>query len=105
MIRKIDIKVLASTLFVSATAFSNSAYATDTASAISICTARGAACTINSKADGGYHICVNNGGVTQCVDCPPLMSGGSCTVSTAKKGGKTIGTVEGVLQPGPAKAK
>ena len=81
------------------------AAATDTGTAIGICTSRGPDCTISNKADGGYHICVNNGGGQQCVDCPPLMGSGSSSCSVAAAKGKPKGTtVEGILSKAGNKA-
>jgi hypothetical protein len=81
------------------------AAATDTGTAIGICTSRGPDCTITNKSDGGYHICVNNSGGQQCVDCPPLMGSGSSSCSVAAAKGKPKGTtVEGILNKASNKA-
>lgn len=101
-----DISAAATMLVIAIAALSSPAAATDTGTAVGICTSRGTDCTITNKSDGGYHICVNNGGSQQCVDCPPLMSnGGSCSVAASTSKGKGKGlTVEGIMKQPARKA-
>ena len=79
---------------------SGPATATGTGQALGLCVARGPDCSVTSKADGGYTICVNNSGGQQCVNCPPLMgsgSEGSCSVAQIKGRGSRHFTVDRVL--------
>jgi hypothetical protein len=91
-----------------ATMPSGPAAATGTGQALGLCIARGTDCTVKSKADGGYTICVNNTGGQQCVNCPPLMgsgSEGSCSVANIRGRGKRRVTVDGVFKQSARRAQ
>ena len=94
---------LAALMFTATAALTVPASATDTATAIGACVARGPDCTIANK-NGGYEICVNNTDGKQCVHCPDLGSSGSqtCTAAAITKG--TGKTVTGVVNKGKSSA-
>jgi len=110
--RKTTFSIVATMLVLATGTLSGPAAATTTGMAIGMCAGRGTECKITANADGGYHICVQNDGGEQCVDCPPIAPGtppgGTCTVSPSKVGGGTVKgrSVDAIMQKqAPSKAR
>ncbi len=101
--RKTVFSTVATVLVIATASLTGPAAATDTGKAVGICLSRGPDCTTSNNKDGSLHICVNNTGGQQCVNCPGIDKSGDCTV--AMKGGGRNTTVEGILRQSKGKAR
>ena len=102
--RKIPFSALATALVIALASLTGPAEATDTGQALGQCIARGPDCTTSNNKDGSLHICVNNTGGQQCVNCPGVDKSGNCTV--AAQPGKGKGSVETIMNKGkPTRAR
>ncbi len=98
--RKAGFATLATALVIATASLTGPATATDTGQALGICLSRGTDCTTSNNRDGSLHLCVNNTGGKQCVNCPGVGKSGDCSVAIT--GGKGRGSVESILNKGAA---
>ena len=92
---------IAPLLLVAAATLSTPVFATDAKQAITMCEARGSACSFSVRDNGDVTITVNNGANgTGSIDCPQH---GACSVTVSARGPKggtgRAGNVNGILQP------
>ena len=101
--RKIPLSTLATALVIALASLTGPAEATDTGQALGQCIARGPDCTTSNNKDGSLHICVNNTGGTQCVNCPGVDKSGNCSVAAGGKGKTSVETILNKSKAGAAR--
>jgi hypothetical protein len=101
--RKIVFSTLAAAVVIAVTSLTGPAEATDTGQALGICLSRGTDCSTSNNKDGSLHICVNNTGGTQCVNCPGVDKSGNCSVAAGGRGKTSVETILNKSKAGAAR--